>query len=712
MWRRLLFRDGLRPASPIVARILLATLAVAAVAVPLLLLYEPAAPRAEQPKHAPAGVSAAPGATPHAVDASASARQVPTLDPPEIENPPGPATSPRAPDQSSAAAPPAPIVERQLVQGGNLGAPASVPTSAPVAPPPPAPHRRLDRSREARDRAIAERGGTPQTEDAVEAGLAWLAAHQSPDGRWSRFDFGRQCPAGDECTGFAVARTEPPLDAGITGLCLLAFLGAGYTDREGPHQPVVRRAIDALLAMQQPDGGFEADPRMAGYNDSLATLALGEALALTQDERLRAPLARAAARLVASQQPLGGWDYLPMPGSGRNDTSISAWAVQALQTCATAGISVPPRTLIRASLHFDRAAQPDGRVWYSDAGSGYQLDKDMRPVYRFGPGMTACGLLCEQLLGWRGAEGLTARQASLLLSEPPSASRLRGKDVSQLHSEYYWYYGTAALFQQGGEAWTRWNASLRDAVLPLQARERGEAGRRKHDFGSWPPFGQNWGKWGRMGGRVYSTAICTLTLEIYYRHTPAYLSDEIFVTADDWFEYLRESPQSERRAIIDCAAQMRVEVAEPLLLRVLRWPDRDVALRCAVGLARLDNPLGLGLLQDAREALPVVARGEIDAAAQRAEQAAAAPPATGKLRVFDAATRMATLELPRCYAGMNVELVREGRAAASFRVIQRFTGRNVVLAEWIGAGALEPPPRAGDVVRPALNAGAGEAAQP
>ena len=37
--------------------------------------------------------------------------------------------------------------------------------------------------------------------------------------------------------------------------------------------------------------------------------------------------------------------------------------------------------------------------------------------------------------------------------------------------------------------------------------------------GSWDPSGP----WGRYGGRLYSTAISTLTLEVYYRLLPLYL---------------------------------------------------------------------------------------------------------------------------------------------------------------------------------------------
>lgn len=40
-------------------------------------------------------------------------------------------------------------------------------------------------------------------------------------------------------------------------------------------------------------------------------------------------------------------------------------------------------------------------------------------------------------------------------------------------------------------------------------------GANKNLYGSWDPIGA----WGDEGGRVYSTAILTLTLEAYYRYS-------------------------------------------------------------------------------------------------------------------------------------------------------------------------------------------------
>jgi hypothetical protein len=75
---------------------------------------------------------------------------------------------------------------------------------------------------------------------------------------------------------------------------------------------------------------------------------------------------------------------------------------------------------------------------------------------------------------------------------------------------YYWYWGTLAMFQVGGEVWGKWNEALKEAVVEHQ-HLAGSGAR----AGSWDPVGP-WGV--QDGGRVYSTALMTLCLEIYYRY--------------------------------------------------------------------------------------------------------------------------------------------------------------------------------------------------
>jgi hypothetical protein len=663
-------------------------LALGALAILILLLVPLPTPTRVRPSSQSGAIPA--GGAPEA--GAGVAREAPPSDDEGIPEAPGPGWPSEEPESG---APPGPgadekgdIVDLQRVQGRG-----QTPTSRP-APVPGAPQREgeFDRSSEARQRGIEAFGGTPQTESAVEAGLAWLAVHQSPDGSWDRFNFAELDPPGDRCSGRAIRRMEASLDAGVTGLCLLTFLGAGYTDRVGPYQQTVGRAVDVLLRLQREHGGFGpgVSDGMAGYNDSLATFALAEYYAMTHAGLVAGPLRRAADRLVRNQQTLGGWDYEPRPDSGRNDTSITAWVVQALHACAAAGIEVPAPVLVKAALHFGRAALPDGQVWYSDAGTGFGLDSSGLPKYRCGPSMIAAGLTCEQLLGWRIDGPVPQRQKTVLFSQPPSAAKARGQDRTELHGEYYWYYGTVAMFQRGGADWERWNAKLRDAILPLQNRDKTSGGKKRSAFGSWDPYGPGWGKWGEMGSRVYTTAICVLTLEIYYRHTPAFLTEDVILTADAWRESLAKLSPQRRRDAIACLGALRFEIGEPVLVDLLREPDSGVALAAAEALAWDESPLGLAVLEGAVARLPPSGRRSTERALQRARDIAKLPPALGVVRAFDRGRRIATLELSRAYVGMPITIRRAGQDLARVRVVQRYTGRTEARAEIVGEPAGEP----------------------
>ena len=75
---------------------------------------------------------------------------------------------------------------------------------------------------------------------------------------------------------------------------------------------------------------------------------------------------------------------------------------------------------------------------------------------------------------------------------------------------YLWYNCSLAMFQAGGDNWDRWNSVVRDTILQLQ--EHTGCAR-----GSWSPKC----RWGDQGGRIFSTALAVLTLEVYYRYARA-----------------------------------------------------------------------------------------------------------------------------------------------------------------------------------------------
>lgn len=358
--------------------------------------------------------------------------------------------------------------------------------AAATQPQPPAPY--ADRFGERRQAAAAARGGSEATEQAVREGLAWLAAAQSADGRWDADRHGAGIERSIDGRDRRGAGSRS--DHGVTGLALLAFLGAGNTHRSGQYAEAVSRGIDFLVTRQEAGGSLAGDAEFfaALYCHGMATIALAETVALTGDVSLRGPLERAIGYTRSMQSPAtGGWRYA---AGDSGDTSQLGWQVMALRSSRLAGLRGSEQAEARAWSFLDRVS----------SGSFGGLAA-YRPGERPSVAMTAEACLCRMLLGMDAGHPAAAEAMQLLAQSPPDVSR---------PNAYTWYYATLASFHVGGEQWQSWNARMQAAVLGLQRRDAGSL------QGSWDPDPV----WGGHGGRVYSTALSVMTLEVYYRYLP------------------------------------------------------------------------------------------------------------------------------------------------------------------------------------------------
>ncbi|HUT09444.1 MAG TPA: hypothetical protein VMY42_03025 [Thermoguttaceae bacterium] len=349
------------------------------------------------------------------------------------------------------------------------------------------------RLRTAPDRtSVAERlGATRESEEAVKAALNWLATIQKPDGRWDASEHG----AGRE--QFVAERNRQgagiEADTGVTGLALLAFLASGHTHREGPYRENVRLALQYLVRVQASDGNLAGNATVYArmYCHSMAAFALSEAYGMTNDQRLYPSVRRAVNYTIAAQDPSGGgWRYNPGdPG----DTSQCGWQLMALKSAELAGIPIPVQTR-------------NGLIRYlRKAASGTHGGKSSyRPGERVSRAMTAEALVCWQFLGMPREHPAGNEAGDFLLGELPD------QGTANL---YYWYYGTLGMYQLQGAYWQPWNEALQKTLVQSQRKTGTVAG-------SWDPDTV----WGPYGGRIYSTALATLCLEVYYRFLPLYVS--------------------------------------------------------------------------------------------------------------------------------------------------------------------------------------------
>ncbi len=349
------------------------------------------------------------------------------------------------------------------------------------------------RHRGGRRRAVGRFGGSDITESAVEASLAWLARHQEPDGHW-------------DTAKWEATFKHHRVDVSMTSFALLAFLGAGYTPHTGKYRDNVRRAQIWLVAQQQ-GGKFSRGM----YTQGIATLALAEAHGMLEKSRKDPKLAKAAQDavnvIVKAQGPYEGWNYGAKSKAGRTDTSVTGWNLMALKSARMSGLNVDALAFHGCMAWLERATDPKtGRCAYAGTNSTVRRGNGSHAMW-------AAGLLMRQFMGMNRTAPVLVAASDSIIKYPPKWEKGKERRVNF----YYWYYGTLGMFQQGGKHWRVWNKAMKKALCDNQ-RTGKLKDRSKDDVdGSWDPVGTGGIP---RGGRVFSTALGALCLEVYYRYLP------------------------------------------------------------------------------------------------------------------------------------------------------------------------------------------------
>jgi hypothetical protein len=300
-------------------------------------------------------------------------------------------------------------------------------------------------------------------------------------------------------------------DAGVTGLSVLAFLGAGFTHlSKDTHDgvcfgDVVRRGLQWMMSHQDPEGCIGSrNAQKHMYNHAVCALAISEAYGQTGSNLFKDQAQKAIDFTVAAQNPGKGWRYGARCGD--NDTSATGWAVMALRSAELNELTVPRAAFDGARAWFDQATGADGRAGYTHAGTGKVYVPGLNEGFDHHETMTAIARFARRMAGH--PRSATAS----LLTDPP---RWDGNAIDF----YYWYCGTLAAHAEDGPKgprWTAWSDRLVKALVPTQ--NDAKSGCRA---GSWEPVD----RWSGEAGRVYATAMNTLALEIHFRHAGVFTGE-------------------------------------------------------------------------------------------------------------------------------------------------------------------------------------------
>ncbi|MGD0091959.1 MAG: hypothetical protein ABSE73_18765 [Planctomycetota bacterium] len=362
--------------------------------------------------------------------------------------------------------------------------------------------------------------------EAIAAGLRYLVQRQDQDGCW---------PVAIDPLAWQQFWSLPGNEwgsVGVTSLCLMAFLGEGDNTwapndpakrAPSPYADRIQKAVKFLLRAQDQESGrfltydpvkkafLNADDPNAHfmYNQGLATLALCEAAGLSGDVYLRAAAQKAVKFILDAQTPKGGWNYFALP-AGDNDTSLSAWQVQALWAAREIGLKVPQDKWDKALEMYKQATQLDK----NQAFVRYNLEKE-DPNDKARVSLCGIALMVRQMLGEEKNSHVLKQLVDEVLkakwetkrewgpSWVPNKAQNSDAERGAQFDPYRLYFAAYGLyFFKPGKDWDDWNEKLKKSVLEMQASD---GGWRASDAYS------------RVAGSNYSTAMCILILQVYYR---------------------------------------------------------------------------------------------------------------------------------------------------------------------------------------------------
>ena len=338
---------------------------------------------------------------------------------------------------------------------------------------------------------------TPQSEAALDRGLAWLAKNQGPEGNWG-------------CN-----------DLGLVSMGALAFMSAGHAPGRGKYGKELDKALEFVVSRAKPSGLLNiSDAQRDMYNHGLATFVLGQAhgMQTTKDRKMNRVLDGALKLIANTQCEDGGWDYQARRQANGHDLSLAVMQAKALRSAVDSGLEVPPEVIDLAIKSV--------REQYSPVGNRNLPESELMKLpgqFTYGKGggggtiaMAAAGVVCMQEFGqyddWRIPKNMEVITAAIREIPKP-----KGRDGQMPFDAYTLYYVGQALYQVNGEYWEQSYPKMRDHLVDSQVMDANNS----QTNGVWRNIGARGG--GQVGGRdgeLYATSVSCFILAIPNRYLP------------------------------------------------------------------------------------------------------------------------------------------------------------------------------------------------
>jgi hypothetical protein len=285
---------------------------------------------------------------------------------------------------------------------------------------------------------------TKETQQAIDAGLAYLAEQQAADGSWG--------------TG------QLKGNVGITSLAARAFLAGGLKAGQGKYRANLTKAVEFILSQENKDvPGFlhngQAGVHGPMYGHGYAVLFLAEVHGTITDrklkERVKAALDRAVRLTLTAQNKEGGWRYQPRPADA--DLTVTAGQLQALWAAKAAGADVPDETLAKG-VKYVLSCQDE-----KEGGFHY-----IRQVGLTGFARSAAAIVALHSGGVKKGDALKNGLDYLLKFRPDAAN---ANKPELLHYYYGHYYAAQAMWTAGGTYAEKWYPAARTTLLKHPERQ-------------------------------------------------------------------------------------------------------------------------------------------------------------------------------------------------------------------------------------------------